>query len=100
FPFLYTPFDQAIGHFRRYTRHTLAELTPPQTHAVRVFYLDSIGMLASIGNLLLLRASMPTRRQILLWDRVMIPISRYIDPLVGYQFGRSVIGIWKRIMVD
>jgi len=96
FAFLYTPFDKAIGHFRRYTRHALAELTPPQTQVVRLFYLDSIGMLASISNLLLLRASMPTRRQILLWDRAIIPVSRWIDPLVGYQFGRSVIGIWKR----
>jgi 2-polyprenyl-3-methyl-5-hydroxy-6-metoxy-1,4-benzoquinol methylase len=27
--FLFSPFDQAVGHYRRYSRATLRDLTPP-----------------------------------------------------------------------
>jgi hypothetical protein len=59
-------------------------------------YLDAAGLLASAGNRLLLRQSMPTERQILAWDRLMIPISRAIDPLFGHRLGKSVLGVWQR----
>ena len=61
---LYSPFDQAIGHFRRYDRKSLASLRPPTLEPVRLIYLDSVGVLASLGNRLLLRSSLPTRGQI------------------------------------
>jgi 2-polyprenyl-3-methyl-5-hydroxy-6-metoxy-1,4-benzoquinol methylase len=36
---LFTPFDEAVGHFRRYDRNALLALTPQGTKAVRVDYL-------------------------------------------------------------
>jgi len=56
---LYSPFDQAIGHFRRYTKQTFAGLTPPVLEIICLRYLDSVGMLASLGNRLILNRSMP-----------------------------------------
>ena len=94
--FLYTPFDRAIGHFRRYNKRTLSSLAPASLQAVRLDYLDSIGAFASIGNKLLLRQSMPTLNQILLWDRRLVPISTYIDPILGFRAGKSILGIWKK----
>ena len=64
---------------------------------MRLHYLDSIGMLASLGNRLILKSSMPTRRQIALWDRLMVPISRLADPLLGHRLGKSVLGVWQRV---
>jgi hypothetical protein len=63
---------------------------------VRAFHLDSVGLLASLGNKVFLRASQPTERQILLWDRVMVPASYLTDWLTGYRLGRSVIGVWQK----
>lgn len=93
---LYTPFDAAIGHFRRYSLPQLRRLRP--TGAVEVFggYLDSVGVLASTGNRLLLRSAHPTRQQIGLWDRRMIPISRVIDPLLRHRVGKSVLVVWRK----
>jgi hypothetical protein len=61
-----------------------------------VNYLDSFGALASVGNRLLLRQSMPTLDQILLWDRRLVPISTIFDPILGYRAGKSILGIWKK----
>ncbi len=94
-PFLFTPFDAAIGHFRRYTRASLRAAAPAHLRVEKLVYLDAAGMLASAGNRLLLQRSMPTERQILTWDRLLVPISRRIDPLFSGRLGKSVLGIWR-----
>ncbi len=93
---LFTPFDQAIGHHRRYTNQTLRAVAPDGLALVRLVYLDAIGMLASLGNRLALRSSMPSQRQIAVWDRLMVPLSRLIDPLLGYSLGKSVLAVWRK----
>ncbi len=96
YPFLYTPFDGAIGHFRRYTRNSLRRLAPPHLAPVRLEYLDSAGMLASLGNRLLLRRATPSSGQIRTWDTVLVPISRWTDRLLLRRMGKSILGIWLR----
>jgi SAM-dependent methyltransferase len=93
---LFSPFDTAIGHHRRYTRKSLAALTPESLQPVRIAYLDSVGLLASLGNRLLLRQPMPTREQIAFWDRAMIPVSRRLDPLLAHRVGKTVLGAWRK----
>jgi SAM-dependent methyltransferase len=92
---LFSPFDAAIGHFRRYTRSTLIDLNPPGLDLRKIQYLDSIGMLVSIGNRCLLRTAHPTATQISLWDRVMVPVSRFADWAMGYHVGKSIIAVWQ-----
>jgi hypothetical protein len=92
---LFSPFDQAIGHFRRYTRASLREAVPRQLELVRLRYLDAVGMLASLANRTMLRSTAPTKSQIRFWDNYMVPLSRLVDPLLGYRVGKSIVGIWR-----
>ena len=91
---LYSPFDKAIGHFRRYNKASMLAAAPSALHAVATYYLDAAGMAASLANRLLLRASAPTSGQIMFWDRVLVPVSRLIDPMLARSVGKSVVGIW------
>jgi len=93
---LYSPFDQTIGHYRRYDRETLGALTPGVCRLEKCLYLDSAGLLLSLGNQVLLRQTMPTLKQILFWDRRVIPISKVLDRLTGFRLGKSILAIWKR----
>ncbi len=93
---LFTPFDEAIGHYRRYTRRSLRAAAPDGLALSRLVYLDSIGMLASLGNRLVLKSSMPSSGQIAAWDRLMVPLSTLADPLLGYSIGKSVLAVWKK----
>lgn len=93
---LYTEFDESIGHFRRYDRASLLSLHPPETRLVTVKYLDSVGALASIANRLLLHRSIPSLQQILFWDKVLVPISRLVDPLSFYKIGKSILAVWEK----
>jgi trans-aconitate methyltransferase len=93
---LFTPFDESIGHFRRYTRRSLRDAAPAKLSLEKLKYMDSVGMLASLGNRLLLKSAMPTAQQIAIWDRLMVPLSRIADPVLMHAHGKSVLGVWKR----
>jgi len=91
---LFTPFDAAIGHFRRYSKRSLAAAGSAELSREKLIYLDTVGLAASAANRLFLKSAMPTHSQIQTWDRLMVPLSRLIDPLLGYQAGKSVLGVW------
>jgi SAM-dependent methyltransferase len=95
-PRLYSPFDKAIGHVRRYTRSGLAELIGRHCTVVEAIHLDSVGALLSLGNRLLLRAAEPTRGQLAFRNGLCVPLSRLLDPLVLRRFGRSVLVVGRR----
>lgn len=93
---LFTAFDAAIGHFRRYNRAMLQAVSPSDLRAEHIFYLDSMGLFLSLANRLLLRQSMPTKAQLQVWDRGVIPLSRVLDPCLFRSAGKTIIGIWQR----
>lgn len=93
---LFSPFDQAVGHYRRYASSALRALAGDDLDLVMLRQLDSCGLIASLANRLLLGSAMPKRSQILFWDRVMVPVSRCLDPLLGYRFGKSILAVWRR----
>lgn len=95
-PWLFSEFDQAVGHERRYTRRSLSRLTPPGIVLERLFSLDALGTGLSLGNRLLLRQSVPKPSQIAFWDEHVVPLSRWLDPMIGHRFGRSLIAIWRK----
>lgn len=95
-PWLYTAFDASIGHFRRYNRTMMRDLRPDQATETLSVYLDSAGIIASAGNRLLLRSATPTRAQIQLWDRRLVPVSRRLDRVLGYRVGKSLLTVWRK----
>ena len=94
--FLYTPFDRKIGHHRRYDKRLLTGIVPSGMSIRRMYYLDSVGMLASLANRLVLKSDTPTEAQIRLWDSVMIRASRWIDPLTFHRFGKSIVCVLQK----
>lgn len=93
---LFSEFDREIGHFRRYSKGSLAALRPEGLGTLRLDYLDSAGLLASWCNRLLLRQALPTPAQVALWDKLLVPASRLLDPLLGRRLGKSVLAVWEK----
>jgi SAM-dependent methyltransferase len=93
---LYTEFDKAIGHYRRYSRKTLRACTPPGAKLIELYFLDSVGVGASVANKLFLHQSAPNPNQIFFWDRYLVTASKLLDPLVFFQTGKSIIGVWTK----
>lgn len=96
FAALMSPFDKAIGHYRRYNRKSLRSAAPYELSAIRFFYLDSMGFFASLLNKYILKQSYPSEKQVLFWDRCIIRLSKQTDPIFFHSFGKTVIGIWRK----
>jgi len=71
-------------------------VTPPGMRLERLLQLDSVGISASLANKLILKSVSPQPSQIAFWDRVMVPFSKLVDPLIGYSLGKTIIGIWRK----
>lgn len=95
---LFTPFDAAIGHWRRYDRRTLRRISPIGLRLEQLWYLDSAGLVLSFANRQFLRQSMPTKAQLRFWDQCVVPVSRVLDRCLFGYVGKSIVGIWRREM--
>jgi SAM-dependent methyltransferase len=93
--YLFSPFDAAVGHYRRYDRASLGAQTPPGCQLETFLMLDCAGFFASLANRLMLRAAVPSKRQIAVWDKLLVPISRLLDPLTGHKFGKTAVAVWR-----
>jgi len=96
YSFLFSPFDKAIGHYRRYDKKMLVNSVPRNLTKVKLFYLDSLGVCASLVNKLILKQSYPSKSQILRWDKLIVPTSKITDRILFRSIGKSLIGIWKK----
>lgn len=96
YQFLFSPFDKAIGHYRRYNRKTLSAIQPASLIRKKVIYLDSVGFFASLLNKIVLRQSYPAKRQVQFWDQWMVPVSKITDRIFFYSFGKSILAVWKK----
>jgi SAM-dependent methyltransferase len=94
--FLFSKFDASIGHYRRYNRKSLRACSPPHCQLAAMFYLDCAGVFLSLANRVLLGQSTPTLKQILAWDKYVVPISQLVDRVLGYRIGRTLVGVWVR----
>jgi protein-L-isoaspartate O-methyltransferase len=93
YQWLYSAFDSHIGHFRRYSKTHIIRLVAdvPSLEIVQLKYLDSLGIMLNGINRLFTKQHSPTRNQIRFWDHVIVPLSKTLDLLVGYRFGKSLL---------
>ena len=98
--YLFSEFDRAIGHFRRYSRRTLLDAAPSGVRLDKALYLDSVGMCASLANRLFLKRVRPTLGNIRFWDSYLVRSSRLIDPILRYSLGKSVLAVWRKLDTD
>lgn len=99
-PWLFSKFDQNVGHLRRYDKARLQSLMPAGWSKKKLAYLDSVGILLCLGNAFVLRQAIPSRLQIFVWDRLCVPLSQVLDRLLFGTLGKSVLAVWQRPVSD
>lgn len=96
FMFAMSPVDIATGHVRRYTRKTMSKaLTEAGLEVVEVRYANSLGLLCYYGWTSLLRRQPSMGGTISFYDRIVVPVVRLAERLLGNRppFGQSVIAV-------
>jgi SAM-dependent methyltransferase len=97
--FLYSYFDDEVGHYRRYNKRiadNLFQYISPAMVESKLIYLDSLGALASLMNRFILRQKKIKISQIIFWDKILIPLSRVVDFITNYSVGKSILMIYTK----
>ena len=91
YQWLYSEFDLAVGHYRRYHRQSILKVIDSTVCSSKIFFLDSLGILASLANKWILKQANLSEANYKFFNTVIITISRWLDPLFGRSFGRSIV---------
>jgi SAM-dependent methyltransferase len=99
-PLLFNDLDRLAGHERRYGRKALrAALSAPGLDVEHLSYFNPIGGIGWLVNRLRRHRSLDAHaieRQIVLFDRYLIPMSRALNPLTRHVFGQSLVAVAKK----
>lgn len=94
FPALFGPIDRHLGHYRRYTRCTLAGLARGAGLRVRELrYFNSIGFFGWWANARLWRREEQSDAQIAFFDRFVVPVLSRAEGIVAPPFGQSLFAV-------
>jgi len=94
---LFTEFDKAVGHYRRYSMNFFKKKFK-NSILEKLIFLDFFGyFLYSLNNLFLKKEVYPSKFKILIWDKIFTPITIIIDFLIGYKFGKNILCVYKKI---
>jgi SAM-dependent methyltransferase len=96
-PWLYSNLDKQAGHFRRYTKSGLVNLTLEAGFSVvSARFFDVAGILPWYINFVLLKNSIGGG-SVSLYDKIVVPVMRIIEGLVTPPIGKNVLLVAKKI---
>jgi SAM-dependent methyltransferase len=96
FPILWSRLDDHVEHQRRYRRGPMVAMLRRAGFAVeRARYADSLGFFAALlfGRGANVEIS---PRSIWFYDRLLFPVSRFLDPVLGHFFGKNLAVICRK----
>lgn len=95
FEIIWTSLDDKVGHQRRYTKKTLTEcLREAGFEIEEIGYRDSVGfMLAIIFKFIGSKSGEPGATSLIIFDKMLLPISRLLDKITSPFFGKNLFAI-------
>jgi len=95
-PWLYSELDRQLGHFRRYTKTNLVQLTRRAGFSiVKARYFDAAGIIPWYIHFTLLKNTI-TAGSVSLYDRLVVPTMRVIEGLVPPPIGKNVLLVARK----
>lgn len=97
FNFLYTKFDKDIGHHKRYNKNDFKYFSNILSKKPeKILYYDSIGfILILLSKIFFVSSKQNMSQKINLWNK-LIPISKILDKISFFTFGKSLLCIFKK----
>jgi SAM-dependent methyltransferase len=97
FPALYGPIDKNLGHFRRYTRGSIAALAEATgLHIRKARYMNAIGFFGWWTNAHIFRRETQSERQIQVFDRYLVPTMSRVEGWARPPFGQSLFVVLQK----
>jgi hypothetical protein len=98
---LYSRFDAAVGHYRRYTKASLARaIDDADLEVVDITYVNAPGALAWYVVATRLGRRPTEGWSTRLFDRLAVPVARRAEQRVEPPFGQSLLAVARRPSVQ
>lgn len=95
FPILWSRLDDHVEHQRRYRRAPMVAMLRRTGFVVeRACYADCLGFFAALASRSTGTAISP--RSVWFYDRVLFPLSKILDPILGHFFGKNLAVICRK----
>jgi SAM-dependent methyltransferase len=96
FPILWSRLDDHVEHRRRYRRAPLVAMLLRVGFMVeRSRYADSLGFFAALLSRCFAGIEI-SPRSLWLYDRLLFPVSAFLDPVLGHFFGKNVAVLCRK----
>ena len=93
---IYSKFDKAVGHFRRYEINFFKDKLL-MFNLIKLIQLDCCGyLLYHLNNLIFKKDVYPSKLKIFIWDKIFTPMTIVLDFLLNYKFGKNILCIIKK----
>jgi len=93
YDWLYGSMDRSIGHYRRYTKKSMAALLAAAgLNCIKLKYLNSLGALGWFVNGCLLRQTVPPFGQ-LKFINILVPFVKRFEQSINIPFGISLLSV-------
>jgi len=97
FEALYGPLDYNLGHYRRYTRKSIVQLAESAGLAVKTAqYINLAGFFGWWANSKLFHRQAQSQKQIVFFDRFVLPLTSRIESLISPPFGQSLFVVLRK----
>jgi SAM-dependent methyltransferase len=96
FPILWSRLDDHVKHQRRYRGAPMAAMLRRAGFVVvRSRYADCLGFFAAFLFGRSTKAEI-SPRSIWIYDRLLFPVSRFLDPVLGHLFGKNLMAVCRK----
>lgn len=95
---LYSKFDEAVGHFKRYELEFFKNINFKDSKVEKIIFLDALGYLLYYLNRLFFKEEVyPSKLKIFLWDKLFTPITFFLDKVLLNKFGKNILYVIKKL---
>ena len=94
---LYSKFDKAIGHCKRYNINFFKNNKFKNAKVEKLIYLDMVGYFLYFCNKIFFKEEIyPSKIKVFLWDKFFSPITIVLDFITNYKYGKNIICVYKK----
>ena len=95
---LYSKFDKAIGHYRRYDISFFKNIKLQKSKLVKLCFLDSAGYFLYYLNKIFFKEEVyPSKIKILIWDKIFTPFTFFLDKILMNKVGKNILYVIQKL---
>jgi len=94
---LYSSFDRAIGHCKRYDISFFKDNNFKNLKIEKLIFLDFFGyFLYFLNNFFFKKNVYPSKFKIMIWDKIFTPLTIVADLCINYSAGKNILCVYRK----